>query len=152
MWPDQVYLIVNEFELSYSLFICLEITEVSDMPVARFRPSMCLAIWIIVCRKAHAPVARVSQVPQLVNVEGMFLIRSQPVQSPRYHCLCRPILGRPSLREADVALGVVLRGMRLHEAHCGLREGTQVVGCEEDLVSVVMHAIQVRLMQVGRMS
>jgi hypothetical protein len=113
---------------------------------------MCLAIRIIVCRKAQAPVARVSQVPQLVNVECMFLIRGQPRQTPRYHGLCRPILGRPSLREADVALGVVLRGMRLHEAHCGLQEGTQVVGCEEDLICVVMHAIQVRLMQVGRMS
>ena len=152
MWPDQVYLIVNEFELSYSLFICLEIPEVSDMSVARLRPPMCLAIRIIVCRKAQAPVARVSQVPQLVNVEGMFLIRSQPGQSPRYHSLCRPILGRPSLREAYIPLRVVLRGMRLHEAHCGLREGTQVVGGEEDLVSVVVDAIQVRLMQVRRMS
>jgi hypothetical protein len=84
-------------------------------------------------------------------VEGMLLIRGQPGQSPRYHGLCRnrPIIS--SLREADVALGVVLRGMRLHEADCGLREGTQVVGSEEDLVRVLVDGIQVRLMQVGCM-
>ena len=34
MRPDQVYLIVNEFELSYPLLICLEIPEIPNMPVA----------------------------------------------------------------------------------------------------------------------
>lgn len=148
MRPDQVYLIVNEFELSDPVLICLEIPEVSDMSVARLRPPMCLPLRIIVASEAHAPVARVSQIPQLVYVEGVFLIRGQPGQAPRYHGLRRPIIlgRRPGLREADVALGAVLGGVGLHEADGGLREGTQVVGGEED--HIVCVGIQVRLMQV----
>jgi hypothetical protein len=148
MRPDQVYLIVNEFELSDPLLICLEIPEVSDMSVARLRPPVCLPLRIIVAGEAHATVARVSQIPQLVNVEGVLLIRGQPGQPPRYHCLCRCILlcRLPGLREADVALGAVLGGVGLHEADGGLREGTQVEGGEEDHIFCV--GIQVRLMQV----
>ena len=106
---------------------------------------MRLPIRIIVASEAHAPV---SQIPQLVYVEGVFLIRGQPGQAPRYYGLRRSIIlgRRSSLREADGALRAVLRGMRAHEAHGGLREGTQVVGGEED--HIVCVGIQVRLMQV----
>jgi hypothetical protein len=81
-----------------------------------------------------------------MDVEGMFLIRSQPCQSPRDYGLCGAILRRPGMLEADVPPRIILRGMRLHEAHCGLREGSQVVGGEEDLIRVVVQVIQVRLM------
>ena len=86
MRPDQVYLIVNEFELSDALLICLEIPKVSYMPVARLRPPVCLPPRIIVSGEAHAPV---TQIPQLVYVECVFLIRGQPGQPPRYHRLRR---------------------------------------------------------------
>ena len=148
MRSDQVYLIVNEFELSDALLICLEIPEISHMSVAGLRPPVCLPPRIIVSGEAHAPV---TQIPQLVYVECVFLIRSQPGQPPRYHGLCRCIfVGGGALREADGALGAVLRGVGLHTAHGGLREGTQVVRGEEDLIVCVV--IKVRLMQVRCMS
>ena len=86
MRSDQVYLIVNEFELSDPLLICLEIPEISYMSVAGLRPPVCLPPRIIVSGEAHAPV---TQIAQLVYVECVFLIRSQPGQPPRYHRLRR---------------------------------------------------------------
>jgi hypothetical protein len=138
-----MYLIIGEFEVSDTICVSLDVPKVSHMSVARVGTTMRLPIGIVMCGKAQASIARVSQVTQFMNVKCVLLVRGQTLKPPRDFRFGCAVLS-PGLIEANVTTGVVLRGMRLHEADCRLWEGFKVRRPQQDLMLV--HLIQVTLM------